>query len=167
MAAVAFDSLQYAHQLEAAGMPRKQAEVIAQGLTSMFVHNFESLVTKDYLDTRFSEQSVRMDLLATGMDSKLDLFSADIDSRLVKFDSRLAKFDSRLDHLSATMDSKLGHLSATMDSNVDHLLTTMDSKIDLLLATMDGKLGRLYVMFVVIMVGLAIPIIQTLITWLG
>jgi hypothetical protein len=31
MAAVAFDSLEYAHQLEAAGMPRAQAEVIAQG----------------------------------------------------------------------------------------------------------------------------------------
>ena len=52
MAAVAFDSLHYAHQLEAAGMPRAQAEVIAQGLTSMFVHNFDSLVTKDYLDVR-------------------------------------------------------------------------------------------------------------------
>lgn len=39
MAAVAFDSLEYAHQLEAAGMPRAQAEVIAQGLRSMFVHN--------------------------------------------------------------------------------------------------------------------------------
>jgi len=48
MAAVAFDSLEYAHQLEAAGMPRKQAEVVAKGLTTMFIHNFESLVTKDY-----------------------------------------------------------------------------------------------------------------------
>ena len=61
MAAVAFDSLEYAHQLEAAGMPRAQAEVIAQGLTSMFVHNFDSLVTKDYLDARFAESNVKMD----------------------------------------------------------------------------------------------------------
>ena len=71
MAAVAFDSLEYAHQLEAAGMPRAQAEVIAQGLTSMFVHNFDSLVTKDYLDVRFSEQSVKMDLLSAEIDGKL------------------------------------------------------------------------------------------------
>jgi hypothetical protein len=71
MAAVAFDSLHYAHQLEAAGMPRAQAEVIAQGLTSMFVHNFDSLVTKDYLDVRFSEQSVKMDLLSAEIDGKL------------------------------------------------------------------------------------------------
>jgi len=98
MAAVALDSLHYANQLEAAGMPRKQAEVVAKGLTTMFIHNFDSLVTKDYLDTRFNEQSARMDFQ---------------------------------------------------------------------LAKMDGKLGKLYVMFGVIMAGLSIPIIQTLITWLG
>ena len=98
MAAVAFDSLHYAHQLEAAGMPRAQAEVIAQGLTSMFVHNFDSLVTKDYLDVRFSEQSVKMDLLS---------------------------------------------------------------------AEIDGKLGKLYVMLGVIMAGVAVPIIQTFMTWLA
>ena len=40
MSAVAFDSLEYAHQLEAAGMLRAQAEVVAKGLTSMFIHNF-------------------------------------------------------------------------------------------------------------------------------
>ena len=61
MAAVAFDSLQYANQLEAAGMSREQAEVVAKGLTAMFIHNFDSLVTKDYLDTRFSEMEVRID----------------------------------------------------------------------------------------------------------
>jgi hypothetical protein len=54
MAAVAFDSLDYAQQLEAVGMPREQALVVAKGLTAMFIHNFDSLVTKDYLDTRFS-----------------------------------------------------------------------------------------------------------------
>ena len=95
---MAFDSLHYAHQLEAAGMPRAQAEVIAQGLTSMFVHNFDSLVTKDYLDVRFSEQSVKMDLLS---------------------------------------------------------------------AEIDGKLGKLYVMLGVIMAGVAVPIIQTFMTWLA
>jgi hypothetical protein len=120
MSAVAFDSLHYAHQLEAAGMPRAQAEVIAQGLTSMFVHNFDSLVTKDYLDVRFSEQSARMDFLAT-----------DLGTRWVAMD--------------AWFDAKVGLLSAELD----------------------GKLGKLYVMLGVIMVGLAVPIIQTFITWLA
>jgi hypothetical protein len=63
MSAVAFDSLEYAHQLEAAGMPRAQAEVVAKGLTSMFIHNFEALVTKDYLDARFAASDAKMDTL--------------------------------------------------------------------------------------------------------
>ena len=47
------------------------------------------------------------------------------------------------------------------------LSVDMDSKLSLLSSDMDGKLGKLYVMFGVIMAGLAIPIIQTLITWLA
>ena len=140
MAAVAFDSLHYAQQLAAAGMPREQAEVVAQGLTAMFVHNFESLVTKDYLDTRFSEQSVKMDLLAAAIDHRLDLFSAE--------------FDGKLERLSAETDRKLDRFSAQTDG-----------KLDLFAAEIDGKLGKLYVMFGVIVAGLSIPIIQTLITW--
>ena len=54
MSAVAFDSLEYAHQLEAVGMPREQAEVVAKGVTRMFIHNFDTLVTKDYLESRFA-----------------------------------------------------------------------------------------------------------------
>ena len=107
MAAVAFDSLEYAHQLEAAGMPRAQAEVIAQGLTSMFVHNFDSLVTKDYLDARFSEQSARLDTLDVKFDAKLGLLSAEIDAKFRLFS---AEFDAKLGLLSAEIDGKLGKL---------------------------------------------------------
>ena len=73
MAAVAFDSLEYAHQLEAAGMPRAQAEVIAQGLTSMFVRNFDSLVTKDYLDARFAESDAKTGARFERMEGKFNL----------------------------------------------------------------------------------------------
>ena len=115
---------------------------VAQGLTAMFVHNFESLVTKDYLDTRFSEQSVKMDLLAVAIDHRLDLFSAEV--------------DGKLERLSAETDRKLDRFSAQTDG-----------KLDLFAAEIDGKLGKLYVMFGVIVAGLSIPIIQTLITWLS
>ena len=155
MAAVAFDSLHYAHQLEAAGMPRAQAEVIAQGLTSMFVHNFDSLVTKDYLDARFSEQSVKMGFLATEFGSRLN----SMDTRLDGMDTRLDGIDTRLDSMDARFDS--------MDTRLDSMDVKFDAKLGLLSAQIDGKLGKLYVMFGVIMAGLAVPIIQTLITWLA
>ena len=107
MAAVAFDSLEYAHQLEAAGMPRAQAEMIAQGLTSMFVHNFDSLVIKDYLDARFSEQSARLDTMDVKFDAKLALLSTEIDAKFRLFS---AEFDAKLGLLSAEIDGKLGKL---------------------------------------------------------
>jgi len=78
MAAVALDSIDYAHQLEAAGMPRQQAEVVAKGLTTMLVHNFDTLATKDYLDTRFSEFETRID-------AKMDKRFAMVDKHFVEF----------------------------------------------------------------------------------
>jgi len=140
MAAIAFDPLE---------LPISQAEVHAKAMTAMFVHNFDALVTKDYLDTRFSEQSARMDLLATDVDRKLGLLSANMDRRF------------------ADMGNKLAALSTDMNNKLAGLSTGMDSKISLLSTEIDGKLGKLYVMFGVIMVGMSIPIMQTLITWLA
>jgi len=39
----------------------------------MFIHNFDALVTKDYLDTRFSEFESRIDLRLTKLESKMDV----------------------------------------------------------------------------------------------
>ena len=84
MSAVAFDSLEYAQQLEAAGMSRPQAEVVAKGLTSMFVHNFDALVTKDYLDTRFPESETR---IGAKVDVRFAELASDIDKRFVEMAS--------------------------------------------------------------------------------
>jgi hypothetical protein len=89
MAAIAFDPLEYAQQLEAAGMPRAQAEVVAKGLTAMFIHNFDALVTKDYLDTRFSEFEARVDLRFAKFESRIDQRFADVDLRFGNLESRM------------------------------------------------------------------------------
>ena len=107
MSVVAFDSLEYAHQLEAAGMPWSQAEVVAKGLTSMFIHNFEglprftgySLVTKDYLDTRFAESEARMYTLLGQLEAKMDGRFAAVDA---KMDGRFAAVDTRFARLEIT-----------------------------------------------------------------
>ena len=70
MAVISFDPLEYAEQLEAAGTSREQAQVFAKGLTTMFIHNFDELVTKDYLDTRFSEFEARMDMKFANMETR-------------------------------------------------------------------------------------------------
>jgi len=57
--------LEYTHELEASGVPRDQAEVHAKAMTARFLHNFDALVTTDYLDTRLNEFELRVE-------SKLD-----------------------------------------------------------------------------------------------
>ncbi len=92
MAAVAFDILEYAQQLEAAGMPRAQAEVVAKGLSAMFVHNVDALVTKDYLDTRFSEFETRIE---------------------ARMDRRFAEVDLRFERLEAGVNTRMSRIEIT------------------------------------------------------
>lgn len=84
MAAVAFDPLEYTHQLEASGVPREQAEVHAKAMTAMFLHNFDALVTKDYLDSRFNEFELRIEV-------KLDKRFLEVDKRFAEMDVRFAR----------------------------------------------------------------------------
>ena len=112
MAAIAFDSLQYANQLEAAGMPREQAEVVAKGLTAMFIHNFDSLVTKDYLDTRFSEMGVRIDKRFA--DLRLEIAGDSADFRLeVRGDSADLRLEVHGDF--ANLRGEVGELRGTLN----------------------------------------------------
>ncbi len=106
MAAIAFDPLEYSRLLEGAGVPRDQAEVHARAMTTAFLHNVDALVTKDYLDARFTEFETRVD---------------------ANIDRRFAEVDVRLAHI-------------------------------------DGQFGRIYVMLGVIMIGVAIPALQGLVS---
>ncbi|MEH6608865.1 MAG: hypothetical protein V7696_05820 [Halioglobus sp.] len=81
MAAVAFDPLEYTHQLEAEGVPREQAEVHAKAMTAMFLHNFDALATKDYLDSRFNAFETRIE-------AKMDKRFAGVDVRFERIDGK-------------------------------------------------------------------------------
>ena len=77
-------------------MPRAQAEAVARGLTSMFVHNFDALVTKDYLDTRFAEFESRIEL-------KMEKRFAEMEQRLdQRFDERFGAFDRRFREIDSS-----------------------------------------------------------------
>ena len=157
MAAVAFDPLEYTHQLEASGVPREQAEVHAKAMTAMFLHNFDALVTKDYLDSRFKEFETRM--------------GAAVDTRFAAsestMDKRFAESESMMDKRFAESESRVDKRFAELESQIDRLSASVDSRIDLMSAEFDGKIVNLQVMLGVIMAGLSIPIIQTLVSWLS
>jgi hypothetical protein len=147
MAAVAFDPLEYAQQLEAAGMPRAQAEVVAKGLTAMFIHNFDALVTKDYLGTRFSEFEARIDLRFSEFEAKIDLRFVDLESRI---DQRFVGIDQRF---------------ADLESRMKLRFADVESRMDLRFADMETRFARVNVMLGVILAALAIPVLQTVLLW--
>jgi len=115
MAAVAMDSLEYAHQLEGAGMPREQAEVVARGFTSMFIHNFDSLVTRDYLDTRFTEFETRID--------------ANIDKRFVEVDGRSIEMQTSMERrfleLESSMDRRFADFRLEVHDEIGNVRTDL------------------------------------------
>ena len=96
MAAVAFDPLEYTHQLEASGVPRAQAEVHARAMTAMFLHNFDALVTKDYLDVRLSEFETRLE---TRLDKRIDQRFAELEECFTDIDQRFVGIDLRLERM--------------------------------------------------------------------
>ncbi len=81
MAAIAFDPLEYARALESSGVPREQAEVHAKAMTQVFVHNMDALVTRDYLDTRFSEFATRLE---ARIDAKMERRFAEMEVRFAR-----------------------------------------------------------------------------------
>ena len=97
MAAVAFDPLGYTHDLEATGVPREQAEVHAKAMTAMFLHNFDALVTTDYLDARFTEFETRIEAnmdkrfsaMQTGMNKRFSAMESSVDQRFLGLESRM------------------------------------------------------------------------------
>ena len=96
MAAIAFDPLEFTHELEATGVPREQAEVHAKAMTAQFIHNFDALVTRDYLDSRFSDFENRLE-------AKMDRRFGEVDKQLAEIvkttDSRFAGVDVRFERV--------------------------------------------------------------------
>ena len=138
MSAVAFDPLEYARQLEAAGMPRPQAEVIAKGLTAMFIHNFDTLVTKDYLETRLETLEYRLEAKMASLLAQA--FTSD-NPGYARIEDRFNKMDARLD-------------------KVDARFTQIDQRFN----QIDVRFARVNVMLGIILAAVAVPILQMVVT---
>ena len=118
-------------------------------MTQMFVHNMDALVTKDYLDTRFSEFETRVES---------------------KMERRFVQVDSRLDQMDAKMEQRfteVGSRFAQMDAKMEQRFAQVDAKMDQRFTEMDVRFARSNVMLGVILVAVAIPVLQTLLTWVA
>ena len=129
MAAITFDSLEYTHELEASGVPREQAEVHAKAMTARFIHNFDALVTRDYLDTRFTEFETRIE-------ATMDRRFGEVDKR---FTGMQANMDSQFAEMKTDMDSQFAEMKISTDSKFTEMKTDMDSQFVEMKISTDSK----------------------------
>ncbi len=142
MAAIAFDPLEYARALESSGVSREQAEVHAKAMTQVFVHNMDALVTRDYLDTRFTEFATRIE---------------------AKMERRFAQVDARFGEMDAKMDRRF----AEADASIKQRFAEAGVRLEQRFAEVDVRFARINVMLGVILVAVAIPVLQTLLVWVS
>jgi len=138
MAAIAFDTLAYVRRIVAAGVPREQAEAQADAMKEAFVHNVDALVTRDYLDTRFTEFETRVE--------------ANMDRRFTEVDKRFTAMEINVDKRFTAMEIKVEKQFAEVDKRFDGL--------ELRFERIDSKFSRIYLMFGLTMVTATIPILQ-------
>ncbi len=150
MAAIAFEGLprftghplEYTHQLEASGVPRAQAEVHARAMTAMFLHNFDALVTKDYLDSRFNEFETRIE---------------------AKMDKRLAEFAEGIDKRFTGMETDINWRFAEIDKRFTEMQTDISRRfaaVDVRFERIDGKFNLVYWMQGMTIACVVIPLIR-------
>ena len=98
MSALAFDSLKFARRLKEAGVPEQQAEAQAEVMAETFGFYVDNLVTRDYLDTRFSEQEARIETRFAEQDARIESRFAQQD---LYIEQRLSRIDVKLNVMAA------------------------------------------------------------------
>ena len=129
MAAVRFDTLDYATKLERAGVPAEQAALQAKALNDALAQ------TGDLHD----------DLLR--LETKVDRGFADVDAR---FDQIVARSDARFDQIVGRSDARFGQVDARfgqVDARFDHLEAKLSARIDAIDLKLNGKIATLQWMF--------------------
>ena len=126
MAAVAFDPLGYTHDLEATGVPREQAEVHAKAMTAMFLHNFDALVTTDYLDTRFTEFETRIE---ANMDKRFNAMEASVNKRFSSVDQQFSAMEARWDQRFNAMETNWDQRFLGLESRMDVQFATINTEL--------------------------------------
>ena len=77
-------------------------------MTTRFIHNFDALVTTDYLDTRLTEVELRLE---SKLDKRFAKFESSIGERFSKVDAQFSKLDPRLASIDVRFERMEGKFS--------------------------------------------------------
>ena len=129
MAAIAFDTLAYVRRVVAGGVPREQAEAQADAMKEAFVHNIDALVTRDYLDTRFTEFETRVE---ANMDKRFSAMEASVAERFSAMETSVAERFSSVDQQFSSVDQQF--------SSMNKQVLGLESRMDVQFATINTEL---------------------------
>jgi exonuclease VII large subunit len=137
---------------------------VLQGFAAMLVHNFDVLVTKDYLDTRFAEFEARLG-------RELDRRFAEVDQRFSamqsQMDQRFAAMESRMDKRFVALESSTEQRSSSLEARMEQRYADLEARMQLGFAQVETRFARVNVMLGIIMAALALPVLQTVLLWVG
>jgi hypothetical protein len=162
MAAIAFDTLAYVRRIVAAGVPREQAEAQADAMQEAFVHNIDALVTRDYLDTRFTEFETRVE---ANMDRRFTAMEINVDKRFTAMDKRFVEMDARMDTRFADFRLEMyGEIGGVRSEIRDVRSEIGDVRGEM--GEMRGTLKLHSWMLALLVAGVLLPIVERLAGWL-
>jgi exonuclease VII large subunit len=124
-----FNAIDYAQQLEAAGVPATQAEVHAKTLSLALTSCAASRADLDGLNDRLSTRTTALEQRLT---TRMDLFEQRISARMDKF---VAELSARMDNFEAKMSARMDNFEAKMSARMDNF----DAKIELRLEKMESS----------------------------
>ena len=103
MAALRFDTLDYARKLERAGVPREQAALQAKALG-------EALAQTDSIHADISRLNRRFDQV----DARFD----QVDARFKQVDARFEQVDARFEHLESKLGARIDALDVKLSGKI-------------------------------------------------
>ena len=128
-----FNAIDYAQQLEAAGVPQSQAEVHAKALSLAFSTCAASRSDLKALDDKLA---TRLDLLEERMNSRMDAFEAKTSTRMDAFESKMtARMDAFESKITARMDA--------FESKITAQMAAFESRVKLDLAAMHTEIAEM------------------------
>ena len=149
MAAVRFDTLDYARKLERAGVPAEQEALQATALS----------------DALAQTGDLHHDLAR--LEIKVDRGFADVDARLKQVDARIDHLEVRIDRLDGRfdqVDARFKQVDARfeqVDARFQYLESKLGTRIDALDSKLTGKMATLHWMFGTMVALVAAIFIQT------
>ncbi|MDP4651173.1 MAG: hypothetical protein NWS56_05410 [Haliea sp.] len=147
-----FDVLTYSREIEAAGLTRQQADVIARGMATMVSQQLDTLVTTEHFDRCMSQIDVRFE----HSDLRFESINKQFDSIEKRFDSIDQRFDS-IDQRFESIDKRFEKVDERFERVDEHFV-----RVEGRLMGLERSQSAQTALLTITTLAVVIPLIQSL-----